>query len=172
MKDRRKEIETSLGVGDERGVSIAELVVVMAIVLILAMIGLPQLTKARAVQEVKGVARTIASALSYAKVSSFKYTGGVSVDFIGNKVILCRGDSGTCSEDEQHKDDILTTYRLPDQIILEENSLDGIYFKNGLPYRSTGAFGATSVCIRHTKADKALKVVISKPGRVKIEDCS
>ena len=150
-----------------RGVSLVELIVVVGIIALFASLSVPRLLKAKYNLELKGAARTVASALLAAKTISLK-EGAVAVDLSDSSAIkLCYDNNkdGACSDAER----IIQAFPLDTGIHISfENS---VYFERGLPRNPEGGFGADTIQLIHNKTAKCLAVIYSRTGRVRINEC-
>ncbi len=144
-----------------------ELIVIIGIISFLVLISIPRLMKVKYNLDLKGAARTVASALLAAKTISLK-EGPVALDFSNlSEIKLCydRDMNGLCDATER----IIQSFSIDNSISITLNNR--VYFERGLPKNPSGGFGADTITLIHSKTAKCLAVIYNRTGRVRINEC-
>ncbi len=146
---------------DTKGLTLIEIIIVLVILGILGLIGLPKLTQSKYNLDLKGAARNIASAVSLAKMESFKGEP-ILLDISVHQLKLCvdNNQDGVC-------DRVKYVVDLPGDIDLNAD-FSGLIFDKGIPHLLGTGVGPFTLSLLHNKTQKTISVIISKTGRVRI----
>jgi len=147
----------------KEGMTLLELLLVVVIVVMLATLGMPFFTTAKHNLSLKGTARSLASFILMAKNRSIR-GGKISLDFSNeHEIRMCNGNSCYCDLPQQ-------SLHVSADISLE-SPLSCFFFDRGFPKRPGGPFAALVITLTHNKTNRCFVVVISKTGRVRVDDC-
>lgn len=147
--------------GGQRGLTLAELLVVITVIGVVATLAIPQFMTFLEAMETRGAAQELATLLQQARelaiAQNTSYT--VRIDVNGNR--LCFGDNSNCT---------WIGPRTDSQGFMRLSSQARLVAKNADPvFKPLGNAGGGSITVQNAQGTSALKVVVSPSGRVRID---
>jgi len=169
----------------KKGMTMIELVTVVAIIGIVLAIAIPTFSRFKAGSKLKGTAMLLYGDLNFAKIKAME-TGVSHTVIFGQQIggttyayVVIKDDDADCEYDDPDEDLLKKVLFTDDYegISIQKNTLgnndDGlpaIRFNNkGISKNNTGGFGAGTITLQENKYNKTIDVVISSMGRVKIQ---
>ncbi len=172
----------------QRGVTIIELMVVIALMVIILGIGVPSYKRMMANFRLKGAARELFADLMFCKAKAMETGKACTVIFnktIGSQTydyILIQdeqndpAEAGYCEYDandvlllkkkisEEYKNVVISNNTL---VGLNDNNLKVVRFdRRGFALTNNGGFGGGTITLKETTYGKTLKITINKMGRI------
>jgi len=170
---------------DKKGMTVTELVTVVAIIGIVLAIAVPTFSRFKASSKVKGTAMLVYGDLNLAKIKAMEtgvshtvifgqQIGGVTYDYV-----VIKDDDGDCEYDDPDEEVLRRVLFADDYqgVSIQNNTLanndDGLpavrFNSKGFSKNNSGGFGAGTITLQESRYSMTKDVVISSMGRIKIE---